>query len=369
MNRAVWLFLIVAFCNLAQAQTADSLALDTLKEEPKKVAIYPAIGYTPETEWTLGAIAFIVFEDKRKDDNYHRPSSLTPFFVYTTKKQMLLKSELDIFFLNGNNLNFDARYFNFPDVYYGIGNDTDVDINELYTNQFFRVDGRFYKPVQPKLFVGFNYDFQYNRIIDRVPGGLLETDSPNGIQGGWNVGAGLGFQYDNRNSTLYPTSGRQFIANLITYHSAIGGDYDYTKYEVDYRQYFEFLGPKNIVAFQFRTNLLSGDNIPFYKLSAIAGDSRLRGIAHRNLYRDKNSMFFQVEGRQDLFWRFGGVLFAGVGQAFNSFSAMNTDNFRFVYGLGGRFQAMRDQKLNLRLDLGFSDEGQYAFYLSVREAF
>ena len=354
---------------MACGQEVESMAKDTISDKPRNLAVYPALGYTPETEFTLGAIAFIVFEDKKKDDNYHRPSSLTPFFVYTTKKQMLLKSELDIFLLNGNNINFDARYFNFPDVYYGIGNETNAEISEQYTDEFFRVDGRFYKPVKPKLFVGFNYDFQFNSIKHIVEGGMLETDAPIGIDGGWNVGIGLGLQYDSRNSTLYPTQGKQFIANLITYSYAFGGDYNYTKYVLYYRQYFEFLGPKNIVAFQFKSNLTGGGGLPFYKLSAIAGDSRLRGIQHRNLYKDNNSMFFQVEGRQDLFWRIGGVLFAGVGQAFESFNSMSADNFRFVYGIGGRFQAMRDQKLNLRLDLGFSDEGQHAFYLSVREAF
>ena len=353
---------------LVSAQEVDSLDSDTTSEF-KRFAIYPALGYSPETEFTFGTIAFIVFEDKKKDDNYHRPSSLTPLFLYTTKKQMLIKSELDIFLLNGDNLNVDARYFNFPDVYYGIGNDTDADVSELFTDQFFKIDGRFYRPITSKLFVGFNYDVQFNNIKDIIPGGLLASDAPNGINGGWNVGVGAGLQYDSRNSTLYPTKGKQFIANAITYKPFLGGDYNYTKYVLDYRQYFEFLGPKNIVAFQFSANMTGGGDIPFYKLNAIAGDSRLRGIQHRNLYKDNNAMFFQVEGRQHIFWRFGGVLFAGVGQAFESFSSMTSEDFRFVYGLGGRFQAMRDQKLNLRMDVGFSDQGQYAFYLSVREAF
>ena len=33
------------------------------------------------------------------------------------------------------------------------------------------------------------------------------------------------------------------------------------------------------------------------------------------------------------------------------------------------FQALKDERFNIRLDLGFTDNGQSAVYLSVREAF
>ena len=115
--------------------------------------------------------------------------------------------------------------------------------------------------------------------------------------------------------------------------------------------------------------MASGGDIPFYKLKAIGGGSRLRGVEHRNLYKGRQSVYFQVEGRQELFWRLGGVLFAGVGQAFDTFDTFSADNYRAVYGIGGRFRALKDEKLNIRMDLGFTDNGQHAFYLSVREAF
>lgn len=348
---------------LSRAQENDSTVY-----EAKNFAVYPVLGFAPETRWSFGAIAFFVFEDKI-DDGYNRPSSVTPYAIYTSKQQVLLKSEFDFYFKSGLNFNSEVRLLNFPDNYYGLGNDTNPNVVETFTNNFFRLNGRVAKPVNESLFVGLYYDLQYNKIkIDSI-GGMLEEDMPIGVNGGRNMGLGPGMQYDSRNSTLYPTQGKLFNAGITFFSRAFGSEYDYTLFLIDYRQYFEFLGPKNILAFQFKSELTAGDNVPFYKLPAIAGDQRLRGIQHKNLYLDKQSMYFQVEARQDLFWRFGGVLFAGVGHVFDSFSNFDAHEFRYVYGLGGRFQAMRDQKLNIRLDLGFSQEGQSAFYLSVREAF
>ncbi len=363
MKRCICFLLLLACSQISLAQEEDSV-----QQEKKTFAIYPALGYAPETHWTYGAIAFLVFEDKT-EDGFYRPSSLTPYAIYTSKNQILTKTDLDLYLKSGLNIYSEVRFFNFPDNFYGIGNGTDPDIVEKFTNNFFRMNGRVAKPFSDNLFAGIYYDFQYNNIKDLISGGLMETIGPEGKNGGRTMGLGPGMKYDSRNSTLYPTDGKLFNAGITVFSKAFGSEYDYSLLLLDYRQYFEFLGPKNIVAFQFRTQLTTGDDIPFYKLPSIAGDRRLRGITHKNLYRDKQSMYFQVEGRQDLFWRFGGVIFAGVGHVFESFSNFDVHEFRYVYGLGGRFQAMRDQQLNIRMDLGFSQDGQKAFFLSVREAF
>lgn len=352
-------------CPLIQiwAQEQDSVV------EKTKFAIYPAVGYAPETGYNIGAIAFLVFNKKKQNHSFHRPSSITPYVIYTSNKQVLLKSDFDIYFDNGLNVNLEARFFDYPDYYYGIGNDTDPDIRELYSDKFVRFQGKVMKPFNSKVFAGLLFDLQYNSIQQVPEGGLLETQQPIGLEGGFNMGIGPGLQYDTRNSVLYPTNGRLINAGITLFSKVFGSEYVYANYLIDYRQYFEFLGPKNVVAFQFRANLSSGEDIPFYKLNPMGGGGRLRGIEHKNLYRDRQSLYFQVEGRQELFWRFGGVIFAGVGQVFDGFGDMRADQIRFVYGLGGRFRAIKDEKLNIRLDLGFTDNGQHAFYLSVREAF
>ena len=373
--RVVFGLLIIVCAVLdTYGQKADSLlrlsedSTTTTSKKERNWAVYPAADVSPEIGVGVGAITFFVFEDKI-DDGIDRVSAITPFFLYTSNRQMMTLADVDYYFKNGNNVNGTIRYFNFPDKYFGIGSGTDPDLVDGYTDRYFRLDGRITRPQNDHLFLGIYYDLQYNNIIKYDKDSLLAADSPNGIKGGRNMGLGPGLQYDTRNNTLYPTDGCLINLGITVFSEAIGGEYNYQQYVIDFRQYFEFLSSKNVLAYQFQSNMMSGTDIPFYKLNRIAGDERLRGIGHKNLYRDRQSVYFQVEGRQELFWRFGGVVFAGVGQVFDKFKDLNVNNTRMVYGLGGRFQAIKGKKMNVRLDLGFSDQGEHALYLSVREAF
>ncbi|MEO9804308.1 MAG: BamA/TamA family outer membrane protein [Reichenbachiella sp.] len=341
---------------------------DSIDEKRVKFAIYPAIGYTPETKVNIGTIAFFVFNMTSPSQSFHRPSSVTPYLVFTTNKQALVKTDLDLFFKNGMNLNMELRLFDFPDNYYGIGNDRLPSVTEKYSDKYTEIAGNLYKPITEKLFASVVFDWQYNKIGPEAEG-LLAADAPVGLNGGWVMGLGPGLRYDSRNSTLYPTKGKLASVSYTAFGKVFGSEYSYSKFLFDYRQYFDFIGPKTVVAFQVKMDMTSGRDIPFYKLSKIGGSSRLRGLEHRNLYRDRQAVYFQVEARQELFWRLGGVLFVGAGEVFDSFKDFDAGEAHLIYGLGGRFRALKDEKLNFRLDLGFTDNGQHAFYLSVREAF
>ncbi|MFY0655071.1 MAG: BamA/TamA family outer membrane protein [Cyclobacteriaceae bacterium] len=360
----ITLLLISVLCSAIRAQS------DSIKTKSTSLAFYPAPASSPETGFMMGVIAFLVMKDKEAEGNqFYRPTSISPYFLYTAKKQVLTALDIDVYTKKGLNINTIVRYFNFPDFYYGIGNQTDPDFKNLYTDRFFRASGRVMKPMNENLFVGMLYDLQHNNIRKVIPGEALSTDAPTGISGGRNMGIGPGLVLDSRNSTLYPTSGTFMNAGITLFSKAFGSEYNYTSYLIDYRKYMELLGPKNILALQFNANLTTGTDIPFYKLAKLGGDDRLRGIVHKNLYIDRQSYFLQAEVRQDLFWRFGGVLFAGMGDVAPTIGDFSFSNTRFVFGAGGRFQALKDEKMNIRLDIGMTDNGQTAFYMSVREAF
>ena len=365
MKKSLLFFLIcISLC-------VDGLAQeDSTKFKPIKFTAYPALGSSPETGFVGGAIGFLVLKNKKEASNaFYRPTSISPYIVYTQQKQFLSKIDVDIFTQKGLNINGNFRYLNFPDKFFGIGNLTDPKIFEQYTNQYIRVNGRVMKPKNDNLYLGLFFDIQYNKIIIETNTSALEGGNITGVKGGRILGLGPSLLFDTRNSTLYPTDGQFLNVGVTVFSKIFGSEYNYTSYLFDYRKYFEFLGPKNIVAIQFRANLNTGSDIPFYKLNRLGGGERLRGIEHKNLYNAKQSLFTQIEVRQDLFWRLGGVIFLGMGEIFNSFNEYNASDLRLTYGLGGRFQALRDEKLNIRIDLGFTDNGQHAFYLSVREAF
>ncbi len=275
----------------------------------------------------------------------------------------------EFFFKKGYYLDIKPRYYNYPDFYFGIGNDNSIDSEEMYTNEFFRIDGRFMKFINPRWSSGLRFDIQNNSLYDFDPDGQLIENTVFGTEGGSNVGFGLTLQTDTRDNILYPTKGGFARAEVVFYAKAFGGDFDYTNYILDFRKYYSVKSDKNVIALQAAANMTSGENVPFYNLQKVGGDKRLRGIENANLYIDKQSFWMQAEYRRTLFWRLGGVAFAGFGDVAPGLGDFRFNELKYVVGLGGRFQALKHERLNVRLDGGIGRGGQYAFYLSVKEAF
>jgi outer membrane protein assembly factor BamA len=282
---------------------------------------------------------------------------------------MLIAIDFDLFFKNGYFLDVKPRYYKYPDFFFGIGNDNKIDQEEIYINEFQRVDGRFMKFINDRWSLGIRYDIQNNKLYDFDEDGQLINGDIFGIDGGLNIALGPTAQIDSRNNILYPSSGIFARAEVSFYAKAFGGDFNYTNFILDFRKYVSIKNEKNILAFQAAGNFTSGDEVPFYKLQKVGGDSRLRGIENANLYLDKQSFWVQAEYRRTLFWRLGGVAFAGFGDVAPGLDKFRFNELKYVAGLGGRFQAMKDEKLNIRLDAGIGRGGQYAFYLSIKEAF
>ncbi len=349
---------------MVHAENTDSTQTKTVN-----FSIYPAFGYQPETSVELGAVAFIVFKTPKADDAFYRPTSISPYFLYTFKKQILTALDLDIYFKNGWNLNGVPRYYKYPDTFYGIGNKSKEENEEIYTNEYFRFDGRWMKPIDGKWYAGLGFDVQYNMLYGFEEHQQLDTTNLIGHDGGFNAGLGPAVTFDTRDNTLYPTKGSFCRTQVLFFSKIFGSRYHYISYLIDLRKYLTVVNSKNIVAFQVVGMFNSGDDIPFYKLSLIGGDNKLRGIANANLYMDKQSFWTQAEYRRDLFWRLGAVIFAGFGDVAPSIGDFDLREFKYVAGVGGRFQALKDEKFNIRLDIGVASHGQSAFYLSVREAF
>ena len=286
------LILLVLFFNaftlLAQKQTSDTSVVK--KEKKLQLAVYPAVGYTPETNLQLGAVAFMVYKNpKRSDGEFYRPTSISPYVIYTLNNQLLTAIDFDIYFNNGLKLNTNLRYYNFTDFFYGIGNDNSIDDEETYTDRYVRLEGRILKPLNGKFFYGIRYYFQNNKISELDPDGVLANDDILGTGGGWTNGIGPAVLFDTRNSTLYPTQGT-FIRAEMTFHgNALGSDYTFGHYLLDIRKFYKIKSDKNVIAWQAYGEFTSEKDIPFYRLPRIGGDTRLRGIANANLYRDRQA--------------------------------------------------------------------------------
>lgn len=341
-------------------------AQDSLQNK-SSFAIFPAFSYAPETSAQLGAVAIWVLKNKNpQDTTFKRESTLTPYFLYTLKNQIISAINLDYYTSGGNNLNGTLRVFDFPDFYFGIGNANDPDISESYTNRFVQLEGQYLKRMNDNMFVGGGIDMHFTSIRDILPNGIMALSQPNGIDGGNIVGAGPAFRYDSRDYTIYPTKGYLITSAVVLNYL---GDFQFTTVSADFRKYLRLVNEKNVLAFQFRSEWTIGTDVPFYKLPRLAGDSRLRGISNASLYRDRQMMYAQVEYRRPLFWRFGMTVFAGIGDVAYDINDFTPSEFKYIAGIGGRFAAIPEKKLNIRLDIGVGRGGQSGIYIGLSEAF
>jgi hemolysin activation/secretion protein len=108
-------------------------------------------------------------------------------------------------------------------------------------------------------------------------------------------------------------------------------------------------------------------NVPFRYLSALGGTDIMRGY-YAGRYRDKNLIALQSEFRFPLFWRFGMVVFASIGEVSDKILVYRFKTVKYGIGTGLRFALKPHEKLNLRIDFGWGNQS-FASYLTVTEAF
>jgi outer membrane translocation and assembly module TamA len=77
----------------------------------------------------------------------------------------------------------------------------------------------------------------------------------------------------------------------------------------------------------------------------------------------------QAEYRQYFWRRWGFVAFAGVGNVASELIEYDFGTLKYNFGAGLRFQFNKEQKINLRADFGFGQDGNMGVYFGIEEAF
>jgi hypothetical protein len=354
--------LVVLTCSL-------SVFADDKEEEKKKkdssIFVLPVVYYSPETRLALGVGGGYFFRTS-KDDTRTRPSSLSIFMVYTMKKQFQVFISPDIFLKkNDYRLYGTFGYSKFHDKFYGIGPDTTKDMEEKYASRSYLMNVNFQRKVFSFLNAGVRYDFAYQKLIEVEEDGLLDSGEISGSEGGNVSGLGVSLSWDSRDNIYYSQRGSYLQMFVTFFRRALGSDYHFNKYLFDLRTYFP-VSTKHSIALQGYFSFSSGD-VPFQLLSLIGGPQLMRGY-YMGRYRDKNMLLLQMEYRIQLIGRFGIVGFAGIGNVSNRLSYFDSTKIKHNLGLGLRYTFNREEKINLRLDVGFTGEGG-GFYISATEAF
>lgn len=334
---------------------------------------FPFASYTPETEWAFGAAGLFYFRTSSNTFSNLRASNIITSAQYTTKKQFLIELDYDVYFSEDDHRFYGyVSYNKFPSSFFGIGNFTKKENEEVYTSRYYFIKNAFTKRIIRKgtggLYIGLRQEFRNDKIVSVEPDGLINTSQITGFNGGTISGLGAIAIFDTRDNTFSSSEGEYVETQLSFFTKAFLSDYNFNNLLVDVRKYHPiYIGDsQTIIAMQFSANI-ANDDVPFYVLPTFGGSYNMRGV-FSGRYRDKNMFFLQTEYRFPVYWIVNMTAFAGIAQVANTIKDYSLNDLIIAYGLGIRLNVIPDEKISLRADIGFSKEGSQ-IYLGFGEAF
>jgi len=367
----IFLSITFLFCELTTAQDEGEIIESLVDEEDSTVDRslsfngYPYAYYTPETELAFGVGGILIFYTSDHIDML--PSKVTLSGWYSTNGQYNISLKPVIYFSkNRVYLEFPFSFGHYINKFWGIGDNTVDTGNEPYTLNEISATLTFQVP--PIMFsadrTGIIFDYNDTEIEDKQNNIYLIDDEVTGSNGGTIYGFGTDLVWDSRDNIFFPNSGGYQYFKVVIYPEL--GDFVFYTFEIDARYYTSF-SPDHVFASNFYFAQALGD-VPFYKLPELGGQNRERGY-FEGRYRDKNYMTLQFEYRQYFWWRFGFVVFAGAGNVAPELTKFTFNDLKYSYGFGLRFLFNKEEKVNLRVDLGFGIDGNSGIYFGIEEAF
>jgi len=258
-------------------------------------------------------------------------------------------------------------YFDVNTEFFGVGGGAGDRGESITINQY----GPFLAPrllrrVANNLYLGVGYRLvtvttAITNPPDWLPGDILRD----GIKIR-SSGLGLVAEYDSRDNEFNPFAGSYLLLTSNFAREALGSDRDYEQYNAGYN-YYANVGKDRVLAWRL-TGCFTGGDAPFYDICLFGGEKdAIRGYVGGQ-YRDETSITTQLEYRWKFYKKWGMVAFAGVGQVAPSLSEMSTDNLLPSYGVGIRFMASEEQRVNLGIDYARGKDSD-AWYFRIKESF
>jgi len=362
-------------------ESGKNLKKDTAKADNRTFMVLPIITYSPETSLRLGVIGAYLFRGKTAKPGTQLSSIKMPL-NYTLNNQVKLRLSYEIF-LDENRHIFKGvtEWIKFPLLFWGIGNETPESNEEIYTTRTLTFDASYLAKVTEGLFLGARYIRQSSRISEVEEDGQLVVDGlVPGNEGALTSGVAMIVRLDKRDNVFNATTGPFLQMDLITYDSWLGSEFAFTKLRLDFRHYLQTFNDRHVLAFNLVAENNWGDPT-FETMALLGGDQIMRGH-YLGRFRDNTYLAAQAEYRLPLgrnswiderkkipFWeRWGMVGFAGLGNVAPEISAWGFDTIKSSWGIGLRYAAIPNERLNIRVDFGFGTQNP-GFYLNIREAF
>jgi hypothetical protein len=167
------------------------------------------------------------------------------------------------------------------------------------------------------------------------------------------------FTYDYR-QPINARKGGWYRVDVSRYHDRAWDLANFTRVDVDLRQYVSFLSERRVLAGRAlisTTDAGAGSVIPYYLLPSLGGNDTLRGFrAYR--FRGPHSLLLQGEYRFEVWSGFDAALFADAGKVAMRREDLNFSDLERDFGIGFRFNT--DAGVVARIDLAFgSSDGRH----------
>jgi Omp85 superfamily domain len=178
----------------------------------------------------------------------------------------------------------------------------------------------------------------------------------------------IGFitEWDRRDDALYPTSGTNLKLQAIRGMALSGLSLNYEKAFVTLDLYKK-LGNSGVLATRFTTCAASTDT-PFFDKCSLGGTDSFRGFSSTQ-FLDLRMASAQVEYRQQLSKRLGGVVFAGIGKVGPNYRNFAIGAVQSAGGVGVRYRVSKKFPLDFSVDASRNSLNENQLYIYVGQRF
>ena len=355
--------------------TSTKSKLDRFNKKMERIVKYwplPMASYSSETDWLIGLTKINSFRMGTHDQNDTtiQPSEVTALAYFTLNKQYKVLATSNLMFGQNKYESYtQVGFVDFPNFYYGVGNNTQFNDECLVEVEHILFEQSLGYKINKRWYIGIKYHYvNYLKVDTLVKGDEhCNQEIVEGLDKNEGVQSGLGVKVsrETRDNRFNARKGSYLYLEYMNYGKWIGSKFNYHSLILDYRK---FLTPLKwlTIAGQFYAEAKFGD-IPVQSLSLMGGDNRMRGI-YIGRFRDKTMIEGQVEARFPIYWIFGGTVFTSLGEVAPQLSSYTLQGIKWTYGFGLRLSVNEATRSNIRFDIGFF-ENKPLFFFTFSEAF
>lgn len=336
--------------------------VDRTHEKPFDISFAIAPSYSREGGFGLGGSATGLYRMDMKDTTM-APSNVTLSANASLKGFFSIIGNGTNYFTDGRTrLIYSARFTRKVLDFWGTRFDAcSVNPTSEYVRTQFRVDADYNYRVGNCFYFGAVINLNYTNATKITEPSYLSGQA----SGYYLTGIGASFQIDTRDNPTNPHKGLYMLLRETAYPEFLG-----TSEMTNWSTTCTICGYHPL----WKGGLLAGDiyaqfnstDAPWTLREELGGVmGRMRGY-YAGRYIDSNQIAAQVELRQHIASRFGGVAWIGAGTVFPSLKDFDWKNILPNYGIGLRVEFKHN--INLRIDFGLGKETA-GFCFGFSEAF